>query len=76
MLSMDANWIWPSIEFFFLVIAGVYVTLLGYGIVGKKPGLDLDYDIKMNKSRGALRICGPLLIVSAVVFLAINLSNR
>jgi hypothetical protein len=75
MLPMGVNWIGASIDFFTLVLGGVYVTLLGYRIIGKKRGLDLDYDLRMNKARGTPRFCGPLLIVIGIVMVLFNLAK-
>ncbi len=37
---------------------GLYLTLWGHRIIGKKPGQDLRYDLLMEKRSGTLRWTG------------------
>src|SRR5262245_33758855 len=45
------------------LIGGVYGCLLGYRIVGKKPGVNLKYDEWHRRYGKLFQICGPLLIL-------------
>jgi hypothetical protein len=55
---------------------GLYGTLLGLRVIGKKPGVDPNYDLRMNKVSGILQICGPLMIVFGIVMAAVNLARK
>jgi hypothetical protein len=52
-------------------LGGVYATLLGYRIVGKKPGESFDYDRWHERYGTMLRRFGPLIIVLGI-FLAVK----
>jgi hypothetical protein len=45
------------------LLAGVYATLLGFRVVGKRPGVDPKYDAKMNRSAGMMQLLGPVLVL-------------
>jgi hypothetical protein len=45
---------------------GVYATLLGYRLVGKKPGQDARFDERLVKYGRWLRILGPFLVLFGV----------
>jgi hypothetical protein len=55
------------------LLAGIYFTLLGFGLVGKKKGQSAEYDAKMAKVAPLFKICGPILIVIALVLIAAKL---
>jgi hypothetical protein len=46
--------------------AGIYCTLLGYRIVGKKPGEDAKFDAWYARFGGFMKIGGPFLIVFGI----------
>jgi hypothetical protein len=50
------------------VFGGVYATLLGFRLVGKKSGQDVRYDERLRKYGGLLKILGPLLASYGVFF--------
>jgi hypothetical protein len=51
-------------------------TLLGFRVIGKKPGVDPNYDLRMDKVSPILRMCGPLTIVFGIVMAVVNLSRK
>jgi len=55
------------------VALGIWVTLLGHGLAGKKPGQDLAYDQKMEKIRPIAKVLGPIIIVGGVAFFVVRL---
>jgi hypothetical protein len=50
------------------VFGGVYAALLGFRVIGKKPGQDARYDERLGKYGGLLKIGGPLLAFYGVFF--------
>lgn len=70
-----ANIPYTLVEFGFLLIGGVYGTLIGYRKVGKAPGENAAYDAKYNKTLKWFKWGGPALIIWSVVLLLIRLSN-
>jgi hypothetical protein len=50
---------------------GIYATLLGHRIVGKKPGEDLRYDQWHERFGPMFRILGPFMVIFGI-FLAIK----
>jgi hypothetical protein len=42
---------------------GIYVILLGFRVVGKKPGASLRYDEWHNRFGGTLKVCGPVIVL-------------
>jgi hypothetical protein len=54
-----------SIPFF----AGIYALLVGFRVVGKKPGQDPKYDQWHQKFGMVLKVCGPVLILLSIFFL-------
>jgi hypothetical protein len=47
---------------------GIYMTLLAYRVVGKKPGESPRYDEWHAKCAGMLKVLGPLVTLSGVFF--------
>jgi hypothetical protein len=45
------------------VILGGYFTLLGYRKVGKRPGVNPEYDMYMNSKGGLFKKLGPIAIL-------------
>ncbi len=58
-----------------MLFAGVYFTLLGFRIVGKKKGQSAEYDAKMAKVAPLFKICGPVLIVISLLLIAAKLMH-
>lgn len=52
------------------LLAGVYVMLLGFRIVGPAPGVNAQYDETYQKSIKWGRILGPLFIAKGLTFFA------
>jgi hypothetical protein len=55
---------------------GVYCLLVGFRIVGSKPGANPKYDQWHERFGVFLKIAGPVLMVLAVIYLAIDISRR
>lgn len=49
------------------IFAGIYCTLLGYRVVGKKPGASDKYDVWYARYGKWLKVAGPVLIVITLV---------
>jgi hypothetical protein len=49
-------------------LGGFYITLVGFRVLGKKPGENPRYDTHMKKWGRWLRIGGPVLMVLSVLF--------
>jgi hypothetical protein len=58
------------------VFAGLFFTLMGFRIVGKKPGESASYDEHMSKFGRLYRIVGPMLIIIGVVLAVVQLSSH
>lgn len=56
-------------------IVGVYFTLLGFRLVGRKDGQSPVYDAKMKKVALLFKICGPILIVISILQTVITVSK-
>ena len=54
--------------------AGVLVTLLGYGVIGRKPR-DMLEEEKQRTSRQFCRVGGPLLIAIGVILALFRLAS-
>lgn len=54
----------------FWLLAGVYVTLLGFRFTGPLPGVNARYDDMYQKSIKWGRILGPLFIAKGLTFFA------
>ena len=52
---------------------GIYMTLLGFRIIGKKPGESDLYDNRLKMAAPILKVCGPLLIVTALLQILLRL---
>ena len=52
---------------------GIWMTLLGHRLVGKRPGEDLLYDQKLDKICPKLKIIGPVLVLIGILFAIIHL---
>jgi len=72
---MDPRTTYTLISGAIMVLAGVYGTLLGRRVVGKKPGEDAEYDRKFEKRLKWLKWGGPLIIVLGVIITAIKLAG-
>ncbi len=58
------------------VLIGVYVSLLGHRVIGKKPGVSPEYD-KWHKDHGSLlRVLGPVIAVCSALVALADLANR
>jgi hypothetical protein len=49
-------------------LGGLYCTLLGFRILGKKPGVSANYDAWYDRHAGKLRVLGPFLMVGSAFF--------
>lgn len=58
------------------VVVGVYFALVGYRVIGPKPGVDLKYDITWAKNGRIFRVLGLLLSVGGTLFLLILLARK
>lgn len=45
------------------LLAGLYVTLLGHRIVGKRPGESMDYDLWFERYGAKFKAFGPLIFL-------------
>ncbi len=54
-----------------LTMGGIWVTLLGFRKIGKRPGEDINYDIRFTAHETMFRRSGPILIACGL-FLAIR----
>ena len=52
-------------------LGGIYITLLGFRKVGKRPGEDLRYDEWHARFETTYKVLGPLLVVFGL-FLAVR----
>lgn len=55
---------------------GVFVLLVGFRVVGKKPGEDPKFDEWHARSGVFLKVAGPILIVLAIIFLLGGRTDR
>ncbi len=55
------------VESMLVMGVGIYLTLLGYRMVGKRPGEDLLYDQKMEKACPKLKIFGPIIVGGGIL---------
>lgn len=60
---MPANVLGDVVNFGLMVLAGLYITLLGFRVVGTRPGLNPQVDAYRARWGPVYRIVGPLLIV-------------
>ncbi len=58
-----------------MVIVAVYITLLGYRVVGHKPGTNLTADAWFKRHGWLFRLGGPVLIVGNLFFVVYKLSK-
>ena len=58
-----------------LVIA-VYVTLLAYGVIGKRTGEDPEWDQRFGTLKRIGKVAGPVLIVIKVIQLVVFLTPQ
>jgi hypothetical protein len=72
---MNAHVFATLIEAVISIGGGLYATLLGFRLVGKPPGVDPNYDARIQKVSGILRICGPLVILFGIGMALHNLSK-
>jgi hypothetical protein len=73
---MDAQTLATLVEAMIPIGAGVHFTLLGYRIIGKKPGVDPDADPKRKAALDKLKIFGPILVFGGGIFTMIQLLRR
>jgi hypothetical protein len=50
-----------------MLAAGIYATLLGHRVLGRRPGLSFAYDAWHDRHGHRLRRLGPLLILAALL---------
>jgi hypothetical protein len=55
-------------------LIGVLFTLLGYRVIGPKPGANLTYDYRFAKYGRVYRVLGAVLIVTSVYRTAFRLA--
>ena len=56
--------------------AGVYCLLVGFRVVGKKPGADKKYDEWHARFGNVMKVCGGVLIVLAFGYLMHDIGSR
>lgn len=66
---MTAELIGVIVDKGIMLLAGVYFTLLGFRLVGKKKGQSVEYDAKMAKVAPFFKICGPLLVAISLLLI-------
>ncbi|MEW4566737.1 hypothetical protein AB1L88_02605 [Tautonia sp. JC769] len=52
------------------IVAGVYLTLVSYRVVGKEPGTDFRWDVWHQQYGAIVKVLGPLMVLFGI-FLAI-----
>jgi hypothetical protein len=57
-------------------IVGIYCLLVGFRVVGKKPGADPKYDEWHARFGIFLKIAGPVLMAVGVMYFIIDSSRR
>lgn len=57
------------------LLGGVYATLLGHRVLGKKEGEDVKYDAWYERYGGLFKWLGPALILFGILQLALGLSR-
>jgi hypothetical protein len=55
---------------------GIYCLLVGFRVVGSKPGVNPKYDQWHERFGLFFKIAGPVLMVVGVIYLAIDLGRR
>lgn len=64
---MSSDQIANIIEGSIPLAAGIYFTLLGHRIVGKKPGIDYKYDDWIEGKTSLFKTLGPIVIIFGVI---------
>lgn len=57
-------------------VVGIYFALVGYRVIGPRPGADLKYDHTWQKNGRIFRVLGILLTVGGALFLLILLVRK
>ncbi len=57
------------------LLGGIYATLLGFRVVGKKPLESLEYDRWHERFGPMLRVLGPLVVLFGVFQLVLGLAR-
>jgi hypothetical protein len=58
------------------ILFAVYYLLLGFRVLGKRPGTDEAFDKQMKFLSGSYKVVGVLLAISAVFYLVFLLGLR
>lgn len=70
---MDPNILAGIIEGFIPLSLGVYFTLVGHRLLGKKPGADFRYDQWHEKFGSMMKVLGPIVALFGVFMILRNL---
>jgi len=71
--TMQAETIGALVNGAIPILGGLYVTLLGFRVVGKKPGESLQYDEWHRKHGGKLKVLGPLVALFGLFFTVLGI---
>jgi hypothetical protein len=57
-------------------LVGVYCLLVGFRVVGKKPGVNPKYDQWHARFGTVFKVVGPVLMLVGVIYLAVGSARR
>ena len=73
---MNANLIAGLVDAAIPFLGGLYATLLGNRIIGKKPGVDPNYDQKLERLVPFFKFGGPFLMVFGMFLVLKDLMSK